>query len=46
MWRALGLTIALLSMAVPAFAEPQLTDNLTVCRERQGERPNVRMGVL
>ena len=40
MWRALGLlTVALLPMAVPAIAEPQLADDLTICRERQ---PNVR----
>jgi tetratricopeptide (TPR) repeat protein len=38
MLRAVFLaTCTLLSMAVPALAEPQLGDDLTVCRDRQND---------
>jgi tetratricopeptide (TPR) repeat protein len=38
MLRAVFLaTVTLLSIVVPAAADPQLADDLTVCRDRQGE---------
>jgi tetratricopeptide (TPR) repeat protein len=35
MWRALCLIFAWLSITVPAIAEPQPTDDVSVCREHQ-----------
>ncbi len=39
MWRALGLSLVLLgTIAGPALADPQLGDDVTVCRDRQAEQ--------
>src|SRR5262249_47860523 len=42
MLRSFCLATALLSIAVPASADPQLSDDLTVCRDRQND-PKIRL---